>query len=66
MNEENYNPFFTLPDPNTFRWFVDEMFIQNQNERDTWKETPLSKEEYFKKNKWYLKKLFKEKNNGNA
>ena len=66
MNDENFEPVFKLPDPNTFRWFCNEMFYKNQEERSFWKDKELKLDEYIRKNKWYLKKMFKEKDHGNA
>lgn len=66
MSEENFKPIFKLPDPNTFRWFCSEMFFRNREERLYWNDEELTQEQYVRKNKWYLKKLFKEKNHGNA
>ena len=67
MNESSTleKPVFKMPDPNTFRFYCTEMFYKNKEERFLWKQTPLSAKEYFHINKWFLKRSFKETQNGN-
>lgn len=51
---------------NSFKNFINEMYYMNQNEREYFKLELVSREEYIKNNKWFLKRLFKESKNGNA
>lgn len=42
----------------TFRRFVNEMYRENRFERRAYNQPEISPQEYFCKNKWFLKRIF--------
>ena len=44
-----------------FRTWMVKKYYENQKERELWNDESISPEEYFKRNRWYLKGKYKQK-----
>jgi predicted deacetylase len=53
-----------MPERN-FKLWLQEMYYRNKDERSCYRQPSIDLKEYFNQNKWYLKKLYKETENGN-